>query len=137
MKPITHVTVTAPEGRKTPIPPEDGIEPGGGLMHVQPGFVRRVRYSHATLRAIDRRDLFLCDLDGTPVDSVALAAAPVELETPKVLAKCIIELVDGVRRLRPSVAPEPPEKKDPAPAELITTPGEPRPAHTIVRPANR
>ena len=41
---ITHITVTAPEGRKTPVSAADGIEPGGGLLYVEPGWIRRVAY---------------------------------------------------------------------------------------------
>src|SRR5678815_4684752 len=75
----THVTVTAPEGRRTPVHHEDGVEPGGDLLVVTPDVVRRVRYSHTTLRSIGRGDLILCNMDGTPVDSVDLAAAPDEI----------------------------------------------------------
>lgn len=75
----THVTVTAPEGRHTPVDAADGVEPGGGLMYVTPDRVRRVRYSHTTLRSIGRGDLVLCNMDGAPVESVALAACPEEL----------------------------------------------------------
>lgn len=75
----THVTVTAPLGRRTPVHSEDGVEPGGGPLYVTHEHVDRVRYSHTTLRSIGRGDLVLCNMDGNPVDSWELAAAPEEL----------------------------------------------------------
>lgn len=75
----THVTVTAPEGRLTPVHTRDGIQPGGAQMVVQAGFVERVAYSQLTMRSINRGDLVLCDLNGASVASADLAAAPNEL----------------------------------------------------------
>lgn len=82
----THVYVTAPEGRLTPVHRDDGIEPGGGVMYVAPGEVRAVRYwigggrtSQTIRRSRDRGDLVLCNMDGAPVDSFEAAAADVEL----------------------------------------------------------
>jgi len=72
----THVTVTAPDdGRRTPVHPDDGVEPGGGPLFVTAERVRRVAYSHTTLRSIGRGDLILCNMDGEPVDSAELAVA--------------------------------------------------------------
>lgn len=76
----THVTVTAPEGRRTPVASEDGIEPGGGQLQVTHGAVRRVRYSQTIARSIGRGDLLLCNMDGKLVESADLAAAPKDLE---------------------------------------------------------
>lgn len=72
----THVTVTAPEGRRTPVHRDDGVEPGGGQLVVTHEAVRRVRWSQTTMRSRGRGDLILCNMDGGPVDSVDLAAAP-------------------------------------------------------------
>lgn len=79
MAPVTHVTVTAPEGRRTPVNADDGVEPGGGQMFVTSAHVCRVRYTHTTIRSIGRGDLVLCNMDGSPVVSVDLASAPDEL----------------------------------------------------------
>jgi len=76
----THVTVTAPEGRTTPVASQDGIGPGGEQLRVKSGGVERVAYSHTTLRSLRRGDLLLCNMDGKLVDSVELAAAPKDLE---------------------------------------------------------
>lgn len=82
----THVFVTAPEGRLTPVHRDDGIEPGGGVLYVRSGEVRAVRYwrgegktSQTVRRSRDRGDLVLCNMDGVPVDSYEAAAADVEL----------------------------------------------------------
>lgn len=64
----THITVTAPEGRKTPIAPNDGIDPESHMLFVDPGTVCRVRYSADVRRAITRGDLVPCGLDGKPVE---------------------------------------------------------------------
>lgn len=86
MSSATHIFVTCPEGRLAPVHKDDGIEPGGGVMYVRPGEVRRVRYwledgrtSQTTRRAVGRGDLVLCNMDGAPVDSYEAAAAPDEL----------------------------------------------------------
>jgi hypothetical protein len=59
--PPKHITVTAPEGRKTPIHPMDGAEPGNALLHVEPGTTARVRYSAEVRRSIARGDLIPVD----------------------------------------------------------------------------
>lgn len=76
----THITVTAPEGRKTPIAPNDGVDPSGTLLYVDPGSVCRVRYSADVRRAIGRGDLVLCDLQAKPVKELEQAACPKQLE---------------------------------------------------------
>lgn len=80
----THILVTAPDGRRTPVDARDGVEPGGGQLCVTSDVVCRVRYSHTTVRSVGRRDLILCDMDGNPVDSVELAAAPAEFCESKI-----------------------------------------------------
>lgn len=84
MAKISHVTVTAPEGRRTPIHPNDGTEPGGGQLYSTAEFVDRVAYSSTTIRAISRGDLVLCDLNGARVPSVELASAPTEIDGGRV-----------------------------------------------------
>lgn len=79
MAPVTHVTVTAPEGRMTPVAAQDGAEPGGNPLHVTSDDVARVRYSHTTIRSLARGDLILCDLNGSSVASVELASCPTDL----------------------------------------------------------
>lgn len=74
----THVTVTAPPGRRTPVHHEDGVEPGGDPLHLVSGKVRRVKYSQTTMRSIARGDLILCNMDGHAVESAEAAAAPDE-----------------------------------------------------------
>lgn len=74
----THITVTAPKGKRTPVHPADGVEPGGALLCVVEGEIRRVRYSQTTRRSVARGDLIPCDMNGAAV-GVALAAAPDEL----------------------------------------------------------
>lgn len=72
----SHITVTAPPGRLTPINPKDGRAPGDHLMYVEPGKVRRVAYSADVARAIAAGDLVPCNMDGARVASADLAAAP-------------------------------------------------------------
>lgn len=78
----THIYVTAPPGRVTPMHHDDAVEPGGAQLLVRPGQVRRVRYwrpdgstSQTIRRSRNRGDLVLCNMDGTPVDSFEAAAA--------------------------------------------------------------
>lgn len=78
---LTHITVTAPPGRRTPIHPSDGVRPGGGALYVEHGCVERVRYSQTVRRSLGRGDLISCDLNGAPV-TVTLAAAPMEIPAP-------------------------------------------------------
>jgi len=77
----SHITVTAPPGRVTPIHSMDGAEPGGAQLRVIEGEVVRVRFagSQAVRRAIARGDLVMCDLNGAPVASADLAACPADL----------------------------------------------------------
>jgi len=77
----THITVTAPPDRVTPIHTTDGIAPGGLQMRVTAETVARVRYrgSQSVRRAIARGDLIPCNMSGAAVPSVELAAAPEEL----------------------------------------------------------
>jgi hypothetical protein len=78
----THITVTAPPDRVTPIHKDDAIEPGGGQMRVTAAVVARVRYrgSQSVRRSIARGDLIPCNMSGAAVPSIDLAAAPNELE---------------------------------------------------------
>lgn len=75
----THVFVTAPEGRLTPVAHADGVGPGGGQLLVSSKHVDRVRYTHTTIRSINRGDLVLCNMQGSVVATAALAAAPEDL----------------------------------------------------------
>ena len=77
----THITVTAPPDRVTPIHKDDGINPGGDQLRVTADFVDRVRYrgSQSVRRSIARGDLIPCDMSGAAVPSIDLAAAPEEL----------------------------------------------------------
>lgn len=84
MAPVTHVTVTVPEGRNTPVDERDGVEPGGAQLRLTSNDVDRVRYSHATIRSINRGDLILCDMNGAPVESAHLASAPHPLPGGKI-----------------------------------------------------
>lgn len=77
----THITVTAPPDRVTPIHEADGITPSGAQLRVRAGVVARVRYSQSIRRAIARGDLIPCDMSGSVVPSAHLAAAPEELST--------------------------------------------------------
>jgi hypothetical protein len=79
----SYVTVTAPEGRRTPVHSDDGIEPGGNPLVITSDDVGRVRYSQTTARSIARGDLLLCNMDGSPVASVNLAAAKESNRGPK------------------------------------------------------
>lgn len=79
MPKITHITVSAPEGRCTPIHREDGVEPGGAPLRIVAGKVGRVVYSQTIRRAIARGDLFPCDMDGRRVESATMASAPRDL----------------------------------------------------------
>lgn len=80
----THITVTAPTGKITPVHKDDGIEPGGGQLRVTDRGVVRVRYSQSVRRSIARGDLIPCNMSGAAVPSVDLAAAPAELPEPVV-----------------------------------------------------
>jgi hypothetical protein len=75
----THITVTAPPDRVTPIHRNDGIEPNGGQLRVTADYVDRVRYSQCVRRSIARGDLVPCNMSGAAVASVDLAASPEEL----------------------------------------------------------
>lgn len=79
MPPLTHITVTAPDGVRAPIHPRDGRDPTGVPLCVVAGVVDRVRWSLEVRRAIGRGDLIPCDMNGAYVASVELAAAPDEL----------------------------------------------------------
>lgn len=71
----THITVTAPAGRTTPINKRDGVTIDGTQLQITSGVGYRVRYSQDVRRAIGRGDLMPCDMDGAPC-GVELAAAP-------------------------------------------------------------
>lgn len=75
----THITVTAPPDRVTPIHKDDGYAPGGVQLRVTSAFVDRVRYSQSVRRSIARGDLIPCNMSGAGVPSLHLAAAPAEL----------------------------------------------------------
>jgi hypothetical protein len=77
----THITVTAPAGKATPIHSDDGFSPGGVQLQVTTAFVDRVRLSQSVRRAIGRGDLVPCDMSGSvvPSDHLELAAAPEDL----------------------------------------------------------
>lgn len=90
----TFVTVMAPEGRQTPVHHEDGVEPGGGQLVVTGDRVRRVRWSQTTMRSRMRGDLILCNMDGTPVDSVELAVAPADFPGEGRIAKALAKKGD-------------------------------------------
>lgn len=79
MKP-SHITVTAPDGRLTPIHPDDGVELGGGLLYVSPGKVARVRWSQTIRRAVARGDLAFCNMDASYVDSAEHARCDTEID---------------------------------------------------------
>lgn len=85
--PPTHITVTAPPGKVTPVHRNDGQDLGGGQLRVTSQFVDRVRFagSQAIRRSIARGDLVMCDLNGAPVASAELAAAPDELPGGRIL----------------------------------------------------
>lgn len=93
--PPSHIFVTAPPGRRTPLHSWNGTEPGGGVQYVEPGKATRVRFVNPdgastcqTLRrAIARGDLQLCNMNGALVDSFAAADASVEGEAPAPRAK--------------------------------------------------
>lgn len=72
----THITVTAPPDRVTPIHKDDGSAPGGVQLRVTAASVDRVRYSQSVRRAIARGDLIPCNMSGAAVPSIDLAAAP-------------------------------------------------------------
>ncbi len=75
-----HITVTAPEGRKTPISPNDGTD-GGNMLYVEHGRVTRVAYSQDVRRSIARGDLVPCTLEGAKVETLDEADAPESLES--------------------------------------------------------
>ncbi|HEX6022554.1 MAG TPA: hypothetical protein VFZ00_11205 [Solirubrobacter sp.] len=75
----THITVTTPPDRVTPIHKDDGAAPGGVQLRASAAFVDRVRYSQSVRRSIARGDLIPCNMSGAAVPSIDLAAAPEEL----------------------------------------------------------
>lgn len=81
----THVTVTAPPGRLTPIHPNDGVDLAGHPLRVRPGEIRRVRWSENTRRAVARGDLILCDRAGKEVGLPKDAACPDDLPDLKIV----------------------------------------------------
>ncbi len=80
MPKITHITVTAPEGRVAPIHADDWCGPGGEPPAVRHGVVCRVKYSQTVRRAIARGDLIPCDMDGKRAASANAASAPRDIE---------------------------------------------------------
>lgn len=115
------ITVTAPEGRKTPVHEADGVEPGGGLLYVTVDDVARVAYSQTTIRSVNRGDLIPCDTDGKHVDSAAAASMPNETDlggkwpTAKRRVQLEAEALEAKKKeleaLKPDLAP-----LDPKPA---------------------
>lgn len=91
------ITVTAPDGILTPVAPDDGTNPNGGIMRVEPGVVQRVRISTATLRSIGRGDLIPCDKDGKPVAAIHMAEAPDDLDEPHGIVVREILARDGTK----------------------------------------
>lgn len=80
----THIRVTAPPGRLTPIHPSDGYSPEGGQLTAQPGTIIRVRWSQSVRRAVTRGDLVPCDMNGARVE-LALASCPVDLDGGRII----------------------------------------------------
>lgn len=82
----SHITVTAPPGRLTPVHRADGAEPGGALLCAKAGEIIRVRFagSSAIRRSIARGDLVPCNMSGAAV-GVHFAAAPNELPDGRVV----------------------------------------------------
>lgn len=72
--PPTHIFVTAPEGRLTPINPTDGSD-GAGLLYVEHGRTTRVKYSADVRRAIADGDLIPVTIGGVHVKEIDKAAA--------------------------------------------------------------
>lgn len=83
--PLTHVLVTAPEGRSTPVCEKDGREPGGAQLVVVAGEIRRVKFSHTTIRSVNRGDLILCNMDGKVVKSFEAASSPKDIDGGKII----------------------------------------------------
>lgn len=107
----THITVTAPDGRRTPIHSDDGVEPGGGQLYITAGSVRRVRYSQAIRRAINRGDLVPCDANGAQC-AIALAAAPDDLGLTTAAPPRRPYAPEPVPELAPEPLPPPEEALD-------------------------
>jgi hypothetical protein len=87
MAKLTHIYVTAPAGRVTPVAKEDAVEPDGSTLFVKQGSVKKVRYfradgstSQTIRRSVSRGDLIKCDMNGAPVDSYELAAVSDETD---------------------------------------------------------
>lgn len=81
----SHITVTAPPGRVTPIHHLDGRGPA------EAGVIIRVRFagSHTIRRSIARGDLIPCTMAGSVAPSIELAAAPDELPEPRLVIERI------------------------------------------------
>lgn len=75
MSQLTHIFVTAAEGREVPVPAGDASSPGGVLLRCLPGKVYRLPYSGYTRKRITAGDLIPCNLYGTKVADVETAAA--------------------------------------------------------------
>ena len=85
------LTVTAPEGRTTPIAPNDAADPTGLVLTVTSDVVCRVRYSSDVRRAIACGDLIPCTVAGLKVDDPEKAAADVPLHTGATVTEHDIE----------------------------------------------
>ncbi len=59
MPPITHVLVTAVEGRLVPIPPSEGSAAGAAILTIEPGKVYRLPWSTYTRKRLAGGDLEL------------------------------------------------------------------------------
>jgi hypothetical protein len=99
----THITVTAPAGRTTPIHTRDGVTIDGTQLQAVAGVIHRVRYSQDVRRSIGRGDLVPCDMDGKEC-GVDLAAAPDALPEHSIKIRPLAE------RVAATMADTPPER---------------------------
>ena len=75
---ITHVRVTAAEGREVPIAAATATAPGGDLLRIKPGDTVRLPWDGYVRRRWNAGDLVLLNKGGTPVKNPADAAYPEE-----------------------------------------------------------
>jgi len=100
----THITVTAPAGRTTPISKRDGASIDGTQLQVVAGVIHRVSYSQDVRRAIARGDLVPCDMDGKECGA-DLASAP------DALPQHSIKIPPLAERVQATMADTPPERQ--------------------------
>lgn len=77
-KPITHVRITAADGRMVPFPASEVSAPGGDQLRAVAGKRYRVPFTTYSRKRIASGDVVLVDAAGKPTKDLAAASCPDE-----------------------------------------------------------